>query len=55
MYDAKQQDEKQNENLKFNCIADRSYFNKISNTSIINLKSSYIANDNIVGEITNYK
>mgnify|MGYP001582329805 CR=1 FL=1 len=41
MYDAKNEPIKEDE-LKFNCIADKSYFNHITAQSFLDQKSGYI-------------
>lgn len=45
MYDAKENKPK-DESLKFNCIADRSYFSNICEQNIFELKSLYVPIEN---------
>lgn len=49
MYDAKKNDNLNNKKqLKYKCISDRIYFEGNKNTSMINLKTSYIPIDNVL-------
>lgn len=45
MYDAKNEPVKEDQ-LKFDCIADKSYFNQITAQTIFSLKSGYIPIEN---------
>lgn len=47
MYDAKEREEEQDV-IKVNCIADRSYFCKVQSESMMNLKSGYIPRENVL-------
>ncbi|APQ96591.1 hypothetical protein [Clostridium botulinum] len=51
MYDVKvleEEDHSYNDKLKYECIIDRSYYNKIvTENTLINLKSTYVPRENI--------
>ncbi|MBC8059931.1 MAG: hypothetical protein H7Y18_04620 [Clostridiaceae bacterium] len=47
MYDAKKGDEKKEKVLKYNCIADRSYYKK-NRDSLFNLKTAHVPTENLI-------
>lgn len=48
MYDAKNIEENETENLKYSCLYERAYFKKIQSESLLNTKSSYVPIENVV-------
>lgn len=49
MYDAKLKENEKDDSLKYNCIYDRSYFLKVRNESLNNLKSGHIPKEDVIG------
>lgn len=48
MYDAKNNSDKESEDIRYNCIQDRCYFSKVRDESMINLKTSHVPVDDII-------
>lgn len=47
MYDAKKNDKTKNDEIKYNTIYDRAYFNKTQENTFVNTKTAYVPTDTL--------